>query len=298
MSVAIEISPELMIIDKPSGASYRLDTGKEDFNRVISSDKLSSSTLNFGGISVDGFDSYLYFKDLAAVSEFVKLLKINGDKVDVKPYLTKPLKDEPKDESIIIVFGSVSISLAGDTPTSVDLARPVYRVYPDAKTSALYPVQDIHAYINETWQEECKQALFSSGDDASQRVGTVRQAKVSDNSQLKFLKLAMAFAALIIAIVALGVVLNDQNAVNTAQAHPSAMSAHALMNPNPQLASVPSANPASAVYGGGYTGQQGQATVEDFARLQVEQTQGMLKDMGVDVQSGSQNLGCFAEEKS
>jgi hypothetical protein len=295
MSVAISISPELMIMDKSAGASYRLDSGKEDFNRVISSDKLG--TLNFSDISIDGFDSYLYFKDLSAVSSFVKHLKNNGDAADPTPY-SKELQAE---DTIVIVYGRVSIELADSSSTSVELCRPVYRVYPAAKTKELYAVQDIRRYISDTWREECKEALFCSGEDASQRFGVVKRFKESERLQLRLLKLVLAFATLIIAIIAIGAVVKDQGIINAAnaQSHSSNPSATSLMNANntPSSAS-PSLNPASVVYGGGYAGQEGQATVEDFARLQVEQRESMLQDMGVNVQSGAQNLGCFAEERS
>lgn len=297
MSVAINISPELMIMDKSAGASYRLDSGKEDFNRVIASDKLG--TLNFSDISIDGFDSYLYFDNLSTVATFVKHLKNNGDAADPTPYI-KELKGE---DAIVIVFGRVSIELADASSTSVELCRPVYRVYPDTKTAELYPVQDIRRYISDTWREECKEALFCSGEDASQRFGVVKRFKESERLQLRLLKLVLAFATLIIAIIAIGAVFKDRGAVNAinAQSNSSNLSANSLMNANntPSSATPPtSLNPASVVYGGGYAGQEGQATVEDFARLQVEQRESMLQDMGVDVQSGAQNLGCFAEERS
>lgn len=300
MSEAINISPELMIMDKSAGASYRLDTGKEDFNRVIASDKLG--TLNFSDISIDGFDSYLYFDDLSTISSFVKHLKNNGDAADPTPY-TKELQGE---DVIVAVFGRVSIELADSSSTSVELCRPVYRVYPAPKTHELYPVQDIRRYISDTWREECKEALFCSGEDASQRFGVVKRFKESERLQLRLLKLVLAFATLIIAIIAIGAFVKDRGIINAAnaanaQSHSNSLSATSLMNANnaPSSSTPPtSLNPASVVYGGGYAGQEGQATVEDFARLQVEQRESMLKDMGVNVQSGAQNLGCFAEGQS
>lgn len=299
MSVAIEISPELMIMDKPNGASYRLDSGEEDFNRVIASDKLD--TLNFIDIPVDGFDTYLYFEDLGAVASFVKSIKVNGDAVDVTPHTT----ERTEEGTIVIVYGKVSIVLSDSKSQTIELCRPVYRVYPDKKENTLFPVQDIRRYINKAWTEECKEALFHSGTDAVQRFGVVKRLKESEKLQLNLLKMVLALATLVIVIIAVGAMFKDNGAIRSANAGqasaPTAIAtASSLMNANNQnAAALPlSTNPSSAVYGGGFTGQEGQASVEDFARLQVEQTQGMLKEMGVDVQSGSQNLGCFAEDKS
>lgn len=303
MSVAIEINPELMIMDKTSGAgaSYRLDSGVEDLNRVIASEKLD--TLNFIDIPIDGFDTYLYFDDLAAVSRFVKSIKQANDPVDITPY-TEVKKEE---SAIIVVHGQVSIVLSDGSGKTVELCRPVYRVHPNAKTRELFPVQDVRTYITSAWTEECKEALFHSGSDAGQRFGVVKRLKESEKLQLNLLKLVLVFATLVIVIIALGALFKDSGAISTANANPTNIqqATNSLINanntpPEQQLMQIQAnANhPASAVYGNGMSGAEGQATVEDFARLQVEQTQNMLKEMGVDVTANKQNLGCFAEDKS
>ena len=303
MSVAIEINPELMIMDKTSGAgaSYRLDSGTEDLNRVIASEKLD--TLNFIDIPIDGFDTYLYFDDLAAVSRFVKSIKQANDPVDITPY-TEVKKEE---SAIIVVHGQVSIVLSDGSGKTVELCRPVYRVHPNAKTRELFPVQDVRTYITSAWTEECKEALFHSGSDAGQRFGVVKRLKESEKLQLNLLKLVLVFATLVIVIIALGALFKDSGAISTANANPTNIqqATNSLINanntpPEQQLMQIQAnANhPASAVYGNGMSGAEGQATVEDFARLQVEQTQNMLKEMGVDVTANKQNLGCFAEDKS
>lgn len=303
MSVAIEINPELMIMDKTSGAgaSYRLDSGTEDLNRVIASEKLD--TLNFIDIPIDGFDTYLYFDDLAAVSRFVKSIKQANDPVDITPY-TEVKKEE---SAIIVVHGQVSIVLSDGSGKTVELCRPVYRVHPNAKTRELFPVQDVRTYITSAWTEECKEALFHSGSDAGQRFGVVKRLKESEKLQLNLLKLVLVFATLVIVIIALGALFKDSGAISTANANSTNIqqATNSLINanntpPEQQLMQIQAnANhPASAVYGNGMSGAEGQATVEDFARLQVEQTQNMLKEMGVDVTANKQNLGCFAEDKS
>lgn len=303
MSVAIEINPELMIMDKTSGAgaSYRLDSGVEDLNRVIASEKLD--TLNFIDIPIDGFDTYLYFDDLAAVSRFVKSIKQANDPVDITPY-TEVKKEE---SAIIVVHGQVSIVLSDGSGKTVELCRPVYRVHPNAKTRELFPVQDVRTYITSAWTEECKEALFHSGSDAGQRFGVVKRLKESEKLQLNLLKLVLVFATLVIVIIALGALFKDSGAISTANANSTNIqqATNSLINanntpPEQQLMQIQAnANhPASAVYGNGMSGAEGQATVEDFARLQVEQTQNMLKEMGVDVTANKQNLGCFAEDKS
>lgn len=310
MSVAIEINPELMIMDKSSGAgaSYRLDSGTEDLNRVIASEKLD--TLNFIDIPIDGFDTYLYFDDLAAVSRFVKSIKQANDPVDVTPYTT--VKTE--ETAIIVVHGQVSIVLSDGSGKTVELCRPVYRVHPDKKSRDLFPIQDVRTYITSAWTEECKEALFHSGSDAGQRFGVVKRLKESEKLQLNLLKLVLAFATLVIVIIALGALFKDKVIVSSAnaQAQPTAFASNrpqtqvnSLLNANTanpqqqlQQAQANSAHPASAVYGSGLTGTEGQSSVQDFARLQVQQTQDMLKEMGVDVTASKQNLGCFAEDRT
>lgn len=309
MSVAIEINPELMIMDKTSGAgaAYRLDSGTEDLNRVIASEKLD--TLNFIDIPIEGFDTYLYFDDLAAVANFVKQVKLNNDAVDLTPYT----KVKTEDTAIVVVHGRVSIVLSDSSAKTVELCRPVYQVHPNKKTRQLFPVQDVRNYVTSAWAEECKEALFHSGEDAVQRFGVVKRLKESEKLQLNLLKLVLAFATVVIVIIALGALFKDGGAISAANASTAQSPAaelvsqqgNSLMNANnpmseQQLAQIQAnnAHPASAVYGNGMNGAEGQATVEDFARLQVEQTQNMLKEMGVDVTANKQNLGCFAEDRS
>lgn len=316
MSVALDINPELMIMDKTgsNGSSYRLDSGKEDLNRVIASDKLE--TLNFVDISIEGFDSYLFFADIAAISRFIRSIKVEEDGFDVTPYTLA--KDDVN--SIAIVYGKASISLSGSNGKVVDLCRPVYRVNRDKKTNALIPIDELRAYIVDSWTEECKEALFHSGSDASQRFGIVKRLQDSEKLQLRLLKMVLGLATVIILIIAVGAIFRDGGAITTANARQSVNIApqaapqsnslldmnqsNSLMDvnhlPAQQQAQIQANNqhPANAVYGAGMTGAEGQATVEDFARLQVEQTQGMLKEMGVDVTAGKQNLGCFAEGNS
>ena len=273
----------------------------EDLNRVIASEKLD--TLNFIDIPIDGFDTYLYFDDLAAVSRFVKSIKQAHDPVDITPY-TEVKKEET---AIVVVHGQVSIVLSDGSGKTVELCRPVYRVHPNNKTRELFPVQDVRTYITSAWTEECKEALFHSGSDAGQRFGVVKRLKESEKLQLNLLKMVLAFATLVIVIIALGDLFKDSGAISTANANPTSLqhATNSLINanntpPEQQLMQIQAnANhPASAVYGNGMSGVEGQAIVEDFARLQVEQTQNMLKEMGVDVTANKQNLGCFAEDKS
>lgn len=303
MTVALSINPELMIMDRASGntASYRIDSGKEDFNRVIASDKLD--TLNFVDISIDGFDSYLFFDDIAAISRFVRSIKASNTDFDITPY------EKPKDDvtSIPVVYGRASITLSDGSSKNVELCRPVYRVNRDKKTNELIPIDSVRTYIVDSWTEELKEALFHSGSDASQRFGIVKRLQDSEKLQLNLLKMVVGFAIIIIVIIALGSIFKDGGAIATANARQSvdfAPQGNSLMDANnipaQQQAQIQANNqhPASAVYGTGMTGAEGQATVEDFARLQVEQTQGMLKEMGVDVTASKQNLGCFAEDRS
>lgn len=302
MATAFDINPELMILTNESNAkkrsdfSYRLDSGEDDFNRVIASNDLD--TLNFLDISVEGFDKYLYFDDLTQLSSFVTNIKMSNDAADPTPYL------EPKidRDAIIAVYGKVSITLADSSSLPIELCRPVYRV-PTGKRGELHPIQDVRQYISKTWVEECKEALFYSGSDAVKRFGVVKRLKDSDQLQLKLLKWFLAIALLVITILGLGAVFNTQIGANpiATQAYAQNSQANAvdsLMNANMPKPVVESSHPAAAVYGGGYTGQEGHNSVDDFARLQVEQTQSMLKEMGVDVNTSKQSLGCFAGNAS
>ena len=304
MSVAIEVNPELMITDKSSdsAASYRLDSGSEDLNRVVTSEKLD--TLNFTDIPVDGFDTYLYFEDLNAVSDFVKEIRKSNDPIDVTPYTTV----RHEETAIVVVHGQVSLVLSTDKSQPVVLCRPVYRVYPNKKSRELLPVQDVRKYITDTWIEECKKALFNSAGDSSSQFGAAKSSNKSENQQINTLKLGVIFVGVVIFVVAMIVIFKSGNALNDATAQQQAINSvqdglgNSLMNANLpaqqiQQIQANNAHPANAVYGSGLTGAEGQASVEDFARLQVEQTQNMLKEMGVDVQANKQNLGCFAEDR-
>lgn len=299
MANAFGINPELMILTNTSpskseaGFSYRLDSGKDDFNRVIASNNLQ--TLNFLDISVDGFDKYLYFDDLNQLASFVSTIKTSNDAADPTPYL----KEKMGKDVVIAVYGKVSITLAdsANPAAPIELCRPVYAV-PRSKRGELHAIQDVRQDISQTWIEECKEALFYSGSDAVKRFGVVKRLKDSDQLQLKLLKWFLGVALLVITILGVGAVFNSQigaSASNGISTQPSQGAiANTLMNANFQQPAVATAHPADSVYGGGFTGQEGHNTVDDFARLQVAQTQSMLKEMGVDVTASKQNLGCFA----
>ena len=298
-STVFNINPELMILPNSSGSksradfSYRLDSGDEDQNRVIASEYLT--TLSFIDISVEGFDKYLYFNDAAQLSALISRIKVQNDAVDLTPF------EEPRQgkDSIVAVYGKVSITLADKPAEPTELCRPIYRI-PKGKRGELHAIQDVREYISKTWIEECKEALFYSGDDAVKRFGVVKRLKDSDQLQLKLLKGFLGVALLVIVIIGLGAVFNKQiGASATAHTYTPPISSQAavantLMEANSQQPTVVSNHPAAAVYGGGFTGQEGHNTVDDFAKLQVEQTQSMLKEMGVDVAASQQSLGCFA----
>ena len=296
---SFEIRPELMILTNETKAksktdfSYRLDSGEDDYNRVIASNDLD--TLNFFDINITGFDKYLYFDDMAQLASFVAKIKQNLEEPE------NYLKEKKGKNVVIAVFGKISITLANDSASEVELCRPVYRI-PLGKRGELYSIQDVRQDISKTWIEECKEALFYSGSDAVKRFGVVKRLKDSDQLQLKMLKVFFGVALLVITILGVGGVFNGRIGANAANqsynpplAAPSqATAAQTLMEANNPQPVAYSDNPASVVYGGGFTGQAGHNTVDDFARIEVEQRDAMLKQMGVDVSSPKQSLGCFA----
>lgn len=299
-----EINPELMILTNETKAksttdfSYRLDSGEDDYNRVVASNDLD--TLNFFDISVSGFDKYLYFDDIAQLNSFVSKIKMTPDLEEPERYI----KEKQGKDVIVAVFGKVSITLANDSANEIELCRPVYRV-PKGRRGELHSIQQVRQYISKTWIEECKEALFYSGSDAVKRFGVVKRLKDSDQLQLKLLKVFFGVALLVITILGVGAVFNERIGPITANQtytppleSSQAAAAQTLMEMNRPQLTASDDNPASVLYGGGFTGQAGHNTVDDFARIQVEQRDAMLTEMGVDVSSPKQSLGCFAGSNS
>lgn len=290
MNTDVTLAPELMIVSKPDKAgeySYRLDSGKEDLNRTLASNDLT--TLNFLDIPVVGFDKYLYFTSQSELDTFIARLKrLPVDPIDITSYEVK--KTGP--DVITAVTGSVAITFAnkaGGHPDSVLLCHPVYRIYPDKK-GELFPVEDVRQYVSETWVEKCKQALFNT-DNAGYKSSRAQSTFFASPAFIGLLIIGFLTIITLIAALAFSSSPANANQKVTSPQTPAAM-ADSLLTNN-------STHPAAAAYGGGFEGQAGHGSVEDFSRLQVEQTEAMLKSMGVDIKAAqNQNLGCFTKEAS
>ena len=289
MNTDVTLAPELMIVSNPDKAgeySYRLDSGKEDLNRTLASNNLS--TLNFLDIPVVGFDKYLYFTSQSELDAFIsRLKKAPVDPIDITAYEVKKIGPDV----VTAVTGSVAITFAnkvGGDPDSVLLCHPVYRIYPDKK-GELFPVEDVRQYVSETWVEKCKQALFSTDNPAYNSPRT-QSTFLASPAFIGLLIIAFLTMIALAAVAFLSFPANANQKVTSLQA-PAGMTDSLLTNN--------STHPAAAAYGGGFEGQAGHGSVEDFSRLQVEQTEAMLKSMGVDIKAAqNQNLGCFAKEAS
>lgn len=291
MNTDVTLAPELMIVSNPDKAgeySYRLDSGKEDLNRTLTSNDLT--TLNFLDIPVVGFDKYLYFTSQSELDTFISQLKrLPADPIDITPYEVK--KTGP--DVITAVTGSVAVTFANKAagePDSVLLCHPVYRIYPDKK-GELFPVEDVRQYVSETWIEKCKQALFNT-DNAGYKSPRAQSSFFVSPAFIGLLIITfLAMMITLIAAVAFSSSPANANQKATSLQTPAAMTDSLLTNN--------STHPAAAAYGGGFEGQAGHGSVEDFSRLQVEQTEAMLKSMGVDIKAAqNQNLGCFTKEAS
>lgn len=296
MTIAINIAPELMFASKPNKVdeySCRIDSGAEDVNRTLTSIDLTS--LNFSKITVAGFDKYLYFGSQAELNAFSAQVReaasnhadISAKPVDTTPYEVKKVGPD----SIVAVMGQIGLAFASDQHEDVVLCNPIYQVQPDKKGN-LIPVADIHQYVSDKWVEEGKQALFHVGET---RVRGHRGHQANGFVASPAVLIASMFSLALVAVVVLIVMMfSPSKGITTANAAgmANAMPVDSLLTNN-------STHPAAAAYGGGFDGQQGHGSVEDFSRLQVEQTEAMLKRMGVDLQaSKNQDLGCFAKEES
>lgn len=287
MTTAFSISPELTIVSKANEAgvySYRLDSGKKDLNRTLALNDIPSINFSDVPIEIKGFDKYLYFDSQVDVDAFTALVKATGfEPIDTSSYETKLVGPDV----IILVTGVVNLVLSVENPQIINLCNPIYRVIPDKK-GELFFIQDVRQDVLETWVEEGKQAFFNVDKP---RILGANDSRKNPSSMLLIglLGLLSILAVALIAVLAIGTATDPTTTTSKSFTAPTADS----------LLTVNSTHPAAAAYGGGFEGQEGHGSVEDFSRLQVEQTEAMLKRMGVDIQaSKNQNLGCFTKEDS
>lgn len=283
MSVAIDINPEFNVSTEAGSLKnlYNLDTGSEDLNRTICVRELS--TRGFKGVNVKGFNEYIRFSSLIDLDSFVDDVKDKGFGFDIKEYRNKSksnggsidathvkASDSSKESNIkhddyTVVMGNVSINL--DNGEVLQLCSPIYRVYPNKKGEYL-DIDVVKDYITEEWTEVSKQAFFSKPE-----AGVVATKKRHDDFNLSTTTKILVMA-LLLGVLTLGFAMLNKNSTGESVSYNA-------------TSSIPSQHKTVAPTGGD------NQTVEDYAKLQVKQTENMLKELGVDVSTQNNNLGCF-----
>lgn len=284
MSIAIsDINPELTVINDVNDVTYQIDSGVEDLNRIVSSNTLETS--NFKSIEITGFNKYLYFEDTTALSEVAKRL-IKEPNLDLAPYEKKL-----GDTAISVVAGQVSVELSTDE--LVNLCSPIYQVYPDDK-GVLYPIFEINQYISREWMDKCKTAFFESKRalhvSPAGFTSTQQPEDILRNELVSRPVMWIFILALVVSILAFIAYMFATPAVATSVTGAGGFVNASMSTPM----SYQSASDGLTAPVGGVD----YARPEDMAKMQLEQREAMLKQMGVDVKAGSQNLGCFTEAQS
>lgn len=287
-SIAINIQPEFAVSKKDNvdvtstgnSGAYRIDSGKEDFNRIIASNEIT--TVNFSEIVVSGFDRLFYAANLSELTAFAKRVKASGlsneeNAIDTTSYelkITSP-------DAVIFVFGNVFIKLADGS--EIALASPVYRIHPDKKGFHC-SIDDIHEYATNKWTSICKDALFNSGNVSTGGTGAQSKLFHGKAGGLSAFYLPAALGAVVLLAVVVIILM----------ARPALATSAKATGDNLADVSGFAQGSGGADVVAGLSSAQSHSSTEDFVRLQ----QNMLKDLGVDVDTNKQSLGCFTEGNS
>lgn len=309
VTVAIDVKPELGFRESFGKFYYSLDSGETDLNRLISSNSLDE--LSIADIQITGFKDYLLFKSQAEVDEFVKqkkrkslsgglgdntdtstsieIAKKSSEPVHVKPVeFTKEVKLDD-DTTFALVEGTVSLLLGNGN--LVYLAHPVYRVYPDKK-GGLLDIELINSYVSTQWTDKIRDSLFSiaSSDNTSADGSLIKTTKNATSksgaispSTLKTLE------RVAVVLILLGILYFIYSLVSVGKTNQVATGA----NENVNMLALQEAGIATAPVTTTLSPQE--ATAENLAKVQAQQTEEMLKKMGVDLSASEQDLGCFVE---
>lgn len=253
---AIDINVSLAIESQNRIPFYVIDTGDSDLNRIVARKELPSA--NIVKTMVEGFDKIYYFKSeedlLAGVNQIKNTDSLQGiDVASVEPYA--------------LMFGKVFVH---DGYDYIQIASPIYRIYPNNKNEYL-PLLDIKQYIDQTWTDTVKDALFDSiPKNEHNYTGTKRRK--ADELQMTLFKFAIAFGFAL--ILFLSVVAYAKTSSGTS----------GTSGLNSSVASLVSS--------------KGEApTTDNFSTLQYNQTKEMLKKMNVDLDNPSdpKELGCYTQ---
>lgn len=312
MTVAIDVKPMLSLRESSGVFFYTVDSGETDLNRVLASNSLSS--LNLADINISGFDKYTFLKSQKEVDEFVSKKKHDAlpnafkDLEDTSSSDEKPLEpvhvkktEVKKDEglavqdSFAIVEGKVSLLLSDGE--LVDIAHPVYRVYPDKKGNYI-DIEQIKSYVSKQWVDEIRGSLFNISSDANSSSGNsvsnVKNSAVGSSiSNATFMKIVGGLTLVLLLLVVASSVFN-KNKSSTDFMGNSSVTAQALQEAGIATPPILASNSgASSNTGFFQTLTPQESTAENLAKVQAQQTEAMLKQMGVDLSATEQDLGCF-----
>ena len=250
---AIDINVSLAIDSQSSPPFYVIDTGDSDLNRIVARKELRNA--NIVKTVVEGFDKIYYFKSeedlLAGVNQIKSTEALQGvDVASIEPYA--------------LMFGKIFVHDGSDY---IQIASPIYRIYPNNKNEYL-PLLDIKQYIDQTWTDTVKDALFDS-IPKNEHTFTGSKKRKADELQITLFKFAIAFGFAL--ILFLSVIAYAKTSSGT---------------------SGLSSSVASLVSGKGEA-----PTTDNFSTLQYNQTKEMLKKMNVDLDNPSnpKELGCYTE---
>ena len=250
---AIDINVSLAIDSQSSPPFYVIDTGDSDLNRIVARKELRNA--NIVKTVVEGFDKIYYFKSeedlLAGVNQIKSTEALQGvDVASIEPYA--------------LMFGKIFVHDGSDY---IQIASPIYRIYPNNKNEYL-PLLDIKQYIDQTWTDTVKDALFDS-IPKNEHTFTGSKKRKADELQITLFKFAIAFGFAL--ILFLSVIAYAKTSSGT---------------------SGLSSSVASLVSGKGEA-----PTTDNFSTLQYNQTKEMLKKMNVDLDNPSnpKELGCYTQ---
>lgn len=252
---AIEVSPNLTIEDKDGQTLYIIDSGETDLNRTISRNILQSSVVNNSKVS--GFDKLMFFKNQEDLNTAIIALKSDSPVINSTPDV----------QPFALVSGEVSIE--GSTYHET-IARPIYQVFPNKKGEYL-PINDIRSYVQNTWVNTVKDALFSS---AGTEIANPKKRKSNEDFQTLMLKITLIFCFIV--ILFLSAVAYAKVSKHTANS--SGFNASSLSSNTQNETASNSKDP--------------------FTTLQYNQTKELLKKMNVDLDnpnSNAEELSCFTK---
>lgn len=252
----IDVNASLAIDSQNGSSFYVIDTGESDLNRIVARNALPSA--NIIKTVVEGFNKIHYFKSeedlLVGVNQIKSTDTLQGiDVASIEPYA--------------LMFGKIFIH---DGANQIQIASPIYRIYPNSKNEYL-SLLEINQYINQTWTDTVKDALFDT-IPKNEHSYTGTKKRKADEFQMTLFKFAIAFGFALILFLSV-----------VAYAKTSGRAGGIISSAQPTTASL--------------VAKQGDSTPDNFSTLQYNQTKEMLKKMNVDLDNPNnpQELGCYTQ---